>query len=96
MQYYYITHRHLSLAGNSLLCEGATELLKALVIVCESDADYIPPLARLNLQDNGIDCSGPKGMIEPVMFIRTLKRYSIGNCGSQFIRDEKSLGSRIF
>ena len=72
--------RHLSLAGNSLLCEGATALLQALALVCESSTAAFPPLARLSLQDNGIDCSGPQGMFGPVSFIRTLKRSTYYIC----------------
>lgn len=71
------TYRHLSLAGNSLHCEGASELMTALVTVCEAGREGLrPPLSRLHLQDNGIDILGSKGMFEPVVFIRLLKRYA--------------------
>lgn len=67
--------RHLSLAGNSLHCEGAIELMTVLVTVCEAGREGLkPPLSRLHVQDNGIDILGPKGMFEPVVFIRLLKR----------------------
>ena len=70
-----IAYRHLSLTGNSLQCEGASELVRTLVSVCEAGSEeLVPPLARLHLQDNGIDTLGPKGMFEPVLFIRLLKR----------------------
>ena len=69
--------RHLSLSGNSLECEGASVLLRAVVTVCEVGAEFKPPLARLHLQDNGIDTLGSKGMFEPVLFIRILIRYAL-------------------
>ena len=72
--YLVIFLRHLSLTGNDFQCKGASELLKATVAVCEADSEYRPPLAHLNLQDNGIDCLGLQGMVEPVHFIRLLKR----------------------
>ena len=71
-----IIYRHLSLNGNNLHCDGASELITALVSVCEggSEQQLKPPLSRLHLQDNGIDILGSKGMVESVSFARLLKR----------------------
>ena len=73
---YYTFHRHLSLIGNNLHCEGASELVTALVKVIEGGRESLgPPLSRLHLQDNGIDVLGSKGMFDPIIFTRLLKRH---------------------
>ena len=71
-----LLYRHMSLVGNSLHCEGASELVTALATVCEGvDEQTKPPLSRLHLQDNGIDVLGERGLVETVVFTRMLKRF---------------------
>ena len=79
MSYYglFTFFRHLSLIGNSLHCEGASELVTGLVTVAEKGSgQMMPSLSHLYLQDNGIDVLGSKGMFEPVLFTRLLKRHT--------------------
>lgn len=76
----------MSLGGNSLHCEGASELVTALVSVCEGVEEQVkPPLSRLHLQDNGIDVLGEKGMVETVLFTRLLKRFEIFHFSNEVV-----------
>lgn len=75
-------HRELSLRGNTLECEGATELIRPLVAMCESsEAQGPPPLARLDLRDNGMDgCGGGGGKtFVPVLCMRVFRRWILSS-----------------
>ena len=68
------------LAGNSLQCQGAIDLLRPIVTKCESLDLPNPLLVRLSLQDNSIDTLGMGGVFGPVTCMGAFRRWSTHVC----------------
>ncbi len=72
----------MSLRGNTLECEGASELIRPVVALCESgEFEKPPPLAKLDLRDNGMDgCGvGCGNTFVPVICMRVFKRWIVSS-----------------
>ena len=83
----FLCYRQLSLAGNSLGCDGVTELLRPLVALSEADPAREPSaataaalLGKLFLQDNCVDVHCEVGgPFAPIICMRALKRWIVAS-----------------
>ena len=65
--------RELRVVGNELQTRGAAEFVRPIMAVSEVNED-MPLLAKLQMQDNGIDSCGKEGAFGPVTCMRSFRR----------------------